>query len=268
MLASQINITPVQCQRFTPVGAAEPMARLVAVLDPAGAPEAVFTGQTGQGYLSAISNLMMSQSGFARGALRALHRLSILIHDPDLIEPRAVRMHNLTGRAVLQALDRDDIAALVQIAADALLEGWPEIDRDPALVETLRANTATLTALQADALWNEETGAHPILFRSGRSLEKVGLVTQAIAYYTALNEQATQRMGPDHIATIASSSNLASAYVSAGDFGQAIPVHEQTPGMWVGPSRSTSRPSPTGSGCSAPTTPTPSPPATTWPWRT
>jgi tetratricopeptide (TPR) repeat protein len=214
--------------QLTPAGAAEPMARLVAVLDPAGAPEAVFTGQTTRGYLAAMIESDDVSVSLARGALRALHRLSLLTHDPDPTEPRAVRMHHLTGRAVLQTLNTADTAALVQIAADALLEGWPEIDRDPALVETLRANTATLAALRADALWNKESGAHPILFRSGRSLEKVGLVSQAIAYYTTIHDQATQRMGPDHIATIASSSSLASAYSSAGDFGRAIPLHQQT----------------------------------------
>ena len=88
--------------QLTPAGTAEPMARLVAVLDPAGAPEAVFTGQTAQGYLAAMIESDDVSVSLARGALRALHRLSLLTHDPDPTEPRAVRMHNLTGRAVLQ----------------------------------------------------------------------------------------------------------------------------------------------------------------------
>ena len=92
-------------------------------------------------------------------------------------------------------------------------------------------------------------------------------------------------LGADHPDTLTSRNNLAGAYQSAGDLDRAIPLYEQTladrqrvlgadhpdtltsrnnlayayqaAGTWAGPSRCTSRPSPTGGGCSAPTTPTP-----------
>ena len=91
-------------------------------------------------------------------------------------------------------------------------------------------------------------------------------------------------LGQDHPATLTSRNNLAHAYQAAGDVDRAIWMFEQIltscagctvrttatrwppattsptptrrPGMWTGPSRCTSRPSPAPSGCSARPTPT------------
>jgi hypothetical protein len=170
--------------QLTPVGLAQPMAYLISVLDPTGVPEAVCSGHMARAYLAAMIEREEIPVASARGALRALHRLSLISHDPNPTEPRAVRMHNLTGRAVLQIVDADLVAILVRIAAAALVESWPNIAHHPALVEALRANASALSALRADVLWDhQEAGAHPILFRSGNSLREIGLVTQAIAYY-------------------------------------------------------------------------------------
>ena len=164
----------------------------------------------------------------ARRALRVLDRLSLLTHDPDRRKPRAVRMHNLTGRAIVQALDDDDLAALVQVGAAALIEVWPAADRDPVLADTLRANTEALRRAESDALWDAIDGGRSVLFRSGQSLQDAGLVARAIGYWADLAEQAASRLGPDHPDTLASRHNLASAYRSAGDLGRAIPLFEQT----------------------------------------
>jgi tetratricopeptide (TPR) repeat protein len=214
--------------RFTPVGLAAPLAHLVAVLDPAGAPEAVYTSQAARDYLAGMVEQDEVPAASARRALRALHRLSLVTHDPDPTEPRAVRMHNLTGRAVLQTLEDERVGYLVQIAAQALVESWPEYERDPMLAETLRANTTALNALHTDALWDQLTGAYLVLFRAGQSLQEVGLVSHAIAHYRRLCDQAEQRLGPDHPDTLTSRNNLAYAYESAGDLGRAIPLFEQT----------------------------------------
>jgi tetratricopeptide (TPR) repeat protein len=213
--------------QLTPVGLAKPMAYLVAVLDPTGAPEAVYTSQTTRSYLAAMTEQEEVAAASARGALRALHRLSLITHNPNPTEARAVRMHNLTERAVLKTVDAEEVAGLVRVAADALVESWPDIESRPPLAEALRANTAALSAVHGDALLDRETGGHPVLLRSGRSLAEVGLVTQAIAYYSGLCDQAERVLGPDHHDTLICRDNLALAYRSAGDLRRAIPLLEQ-----------------------------------------
>ncbi|WP_344243861.1 tetratricopeptide repeat protein, partial [Microlunatus panaciterrae] len=214
-----------------PVGLARPLAWLVAVCDPAGAPEAVFTSETSRRFLvgrTGAGEEDLIAAPAARKAVRALDRLSLLNHDPKQGNPRAVRMHNITGRAILQTLSSDEIAEVVLVGADALLDVWPVIENNPVLSESLRANTAVLLSINADALWDNTSGAHPVLFRSGRSLSDAGLTASAAAYWDHMLMEALGRCGPDHPDTLASRNNLAYAYRSAGDLGRAIPLYEQT----------------------------------------
>lgn len=131
------------------------MAWLVAALDPAGVPENVLTSRAARGYLAGVTEeageLPLKKT---RGALRALHRLSLVAHDPDARNPRGVRMHNLTGRAIQQTLT-EDLGRLVLVAANALLSSWPDVDRNAPLSEALRANTVKLSEINAAALWEE-----------------------------------------------------------------------------------------------------------------
>lgn len=47
-------------------------------------------------------------------------------------------MYGLTGRGVLQTAAPEDVAGLVRVAADSLLESWPDIESSPLLAEALR----------------------------------------------------------------------------------------------------------------------------------
>jgi tetratricopeptide (TPR) repeat protein len=226
-VASTWGLAIDAANQLTPKGLAEPMAYLVAVLDPAGAPESIYTSQAARSYLAAMVEQDEVSLGSARGALRALHRLSVITHAANPSEPRGVRMHSLTGRAVLQTVDGEKAAGLVRVAADALVECWPDIESNAALTEALRANTATLSALRRAALWYQGTGAHRVLFRSGRSLAEIGLVRQAIAYFSELRDEAERLLGLDHPDTLTSRNNLALAYRSAGDLDRAIPLFVQ-----------------------------------------
>jgi tetratricopeptide (TPR) repeat protein len=214
--------------RLNPAGLARPMAELIAVLDPAGAPEGVCTSQVVREHLARVTGEDAVSVTAPRSALRALHRLSVITHDPDPASTRGVGMHNLTGRAVLQSLEAEDISALVRVAADALVESWPEVESSAVSAEALRANAAMLDAVNGDALWAQETGGHPVLFRSGLSLLEVGLANQASTYFDELSQHAERVLGPDHPHTLASRHNLAYAYREAGDLGRAIPLYKQT----------------------------------------
>jgi tetratricopeptide (TPR) repeat protein len=71
-----------------------------------------------------------------------------------------------------------------------------------------------------DALW--QPGAHPLLFRLGRSLEDGGLNDSALTYWQSMVATATRRLGPLHADSLAAKERLAMAYESAGRFGDAI----------------------------------------------
>ena len=85
-----------------------------------------------------------------------------------------------------------------------------------------------MSKLRVDALLYRERGAHPVLFRSGRSLVGIGLVWEAIAYFSELCDQTDRVLGSDHADTLASRNYLAGAYEAAGDVGRAILLFEQT----------------------------------------
>jgi tetratricopeptide (TPR) repeat protein len=226
-VATTWDLAVQAADRLEPVGLARAMAQLVAVFDPAGAPEAVLVSNAACARLAHTSGAGLVRPEAARRALRNLDRLSLVNHDPDPTQASAVRMHNLTGRAIVGTVDDSERATLVRAAADALMEVWPEIENNPTLSRVLRANAEALTRTDADALWDQNSGGHMVLFQVGRSLEEAGLVVPSIDYYTVLAAEALARLGADHSDTLRLRRNLAFAYYSAGDLGRAIPLSEQ-----------------------------------------
>ena len=108
---------------------------MAAVLDPNGIPEAVLTGSTSCGYLgrhhggsgAATVSEAPAEAVDARRALRNLHRLSLVTHDPNDVL-RSVRIHALTQRWAAETLDRNALGGVVRAAADAVLEVWPDVE--------------------------------------------------------------------------------------------------------------------------------------------
>ena len=71
-----------------------------------------------------------------------------------------------------------------------------------------------------DALW--QPGAHPLLFRLGRSLEDNRLGESAMMYWQSMVATSTGRLGPAHADSLAAKERLAVAYEAAGRLGDAI----------------------------------------------
>jgi hypothetical protein len=223
-----------------PPGLAERVLQLAAVLDPNGNPETVFTTPSALTYLTAATTAgsvpatLTTKSGTggivevsaeqARRAMRTLHRLSLLTHDPKA-GGRAVRMHALAQRAALEHLPDAVVAGAVAATADALLQAWPDVERDPDLGQALRANTSVLSGRHPTALW--EPVAHAVLFTAGRSLGKAGQVVAARDYYTNLAATATERLGRDHLQTLTARGSLADWRGRAGDPAGAVAAFEQ-----------------------------------------
>ena len=71
-----------------------------------------------------------------------------------------------------------------------------------------------------DALW--QPGAHPLLFRLGRSMEDGRLGDSSMAHWQYVVAAATRRLGPVHADSLAAKERLAVAYEAAGRLGDAI----------------------------------------------
>lgn len=211
-LAGTWSLAADRADALAPVGAARPVLTVVAVLDPHGVPEAVLTG--------AAVRALVGRDGAndARRALRNLHRLSLVTHDPaDAV--RSVRMHPLAQRSTVDSLDREALSAVVVTAADAVMQVWPEVERDGDLGQVLRACATVL--LSRFGVPAGGRGAHPIVFRFGRSLGEAGLVAHAIAHMQAAVADLSRGLGPDHPDTLTARYELAYWQGEAGDFAGA-----------------------------------------------
>lgn len=194
------------------------MLALVAVLDPNGIPETVLLAPAVAAYLG-VADDPSAGARLARSGIRAAHRFSLLTHTPT--DPtRSVRMHALAQRAALESLHVADLSQLVRVAADALVQVWPEIASDRDLAQVLRTNTTTLNARHPDALW--QPAPHPVLFRAGWNLALVGQMDTAIAYYADLIERLQNKLGPDHPSTLSARHQLVECRARAGDTARAV----------------------------------------------
>jgi tetratricopeptide (TPR) repeat protein len=241
--------------QLVPAGLAWPGLALAAVLDPHGIPGAVLTSPAACGFIAGrASSATGADQNLARTAITNLARAGLVGIDAANAV-RTVRMHRCVQAAVRAYLPPADVDQVLLAAADALVQAWPEpgsgrggpagLDqalRDCAIslcavqgppgIQAAGADIprdAALDAAQAhDALW--QPGAHPLLFRLGRSLEDGGLGDSAMAHWQYLVTAATRRLGPVHTDTLTAKERLAVAYEAAGRFGDAIAMFAGTLG--------------------------------------
>ena len=215
-----------------PRGLARPMLQLAAVLDPNGIPQAVLAGAVACRYLGSHRIPCDGPPGVSPGAqdaeaaLRALHRLSLIDHNPAM-PTTTVRVHQLVQRTTLDGLDAVGRGQLARTAADALLEAWPAIERDTDVAQVLRANAASLQQAAGPALWDHDGGGHPVLLRPVISLGYAGQVAAARDACATLHRTALHHLGPDHPHTLIACGNLAHWRGEAGDAAGAAAAFEQ-----------------------------------------
>ncbi|MEU9085447.1 tetratricopeptide repeat protein [Streptomyces sp. NPDC048357] len=202
------DISLALADTYRPVGLAGPMMELAAVLDANAVPGRILTARAARARLAA---LRASDGGTgdepdevdevdevdAEDALRTLHRLNLLDHDPGAA---TVRIHQLIQRAVREGA-RARLRDLVSTAADAVMEVWPDPERDSMFALALRANAEELIGHGGGVLW--EDGAHPLLFRVGGSRGDSGEVQGAVEHYEKVAADAHARLGADHPDTLA-----------------------------------------------------------------
>ncbi|KIF02951.1 hypothetical protein PL81_26960 [Streptomyces sp. RSD-27] len=203
-VAAAWELSIARADQLRPAGLSRPMLQLAAMLDPNGIPLAVLTSPPALAHLAATRALQepagsIVQEAQAVGALRALHRLSLIDHTPGTPH-QAVRVHQLLQRAVGEPLPAVQRTQLARTAAEALIAAWPDIERDTDLAQALRANSDALQHRSQDSLWQPD--CHVVLFKAGESLGSAGQVNAAVGYFQQLADTAAQRLGADHLATL------------------------------------------------------------------
>ncbi|MFI9244813.1 NB-ARC domain-containing protein [Streptomyces sp. NPDC053086] len=202
-----------------PVGLARPLLQIAAFLDPNGIPETVLTSRRVLDHLTAGTGTDPRPASVsaeqAQQALGALRRLSLVDRTTRDTGHSVVRIHQLIQHAVRDTLTTSQYDRTARTAADALLAVWPDIERDTALAQTLRSNTAALTRYAQRALYRPD--AHGVLYRAGRSLGEAGQVTAARDYFQRFTDTATAYLGADHPDTLTVRGYLARWRGEAGE---------------------------------------------------
>ncbi|PPA38132.1 hypothetical protein BF14_034340 [Streptomyces griseus] len=230
-VAAALLLSLGAAQGCDPIGTAVPALRLAALLDPAGHPQTLWTSESFNHHLDTHHSARPgsaptpTHTSKARAALRLLHRYGLLT-DNIRNGPRAVQIHALTARAVLEITPSPELPAAVSTVADALLEAWPQADFECSeLSAVLRANTDVLNAHGGDLLWVIHGGE--VLYRAGKSFLEAGLYTAAVSHWRRVASDGHRLLGPEHSDTLAAQSNLALSYWRAGRTAEAIALQER-----------------------------------------
>ncbi|WP_333737252.1 NB-ARC domain-containing protein [Streptomyces sp. IBSBF 2806] len=206
-----------------------PLLHLVSMLDPNGIPAAVLCGSpvlahlgrtaAGDRSTSPAETTAVTALDVTRG-LRALHRLSLVDHTPGT-PMHAVRVHQLVQRAVRESLDDATRTVVEEVAADALVEQWPAVEKQGPLVQSLRANSVALLGHCAGALVRDQE-AHPLTRMLGQSLGTGGQFLAAHRHFRGVAEVLHRRLGPHHRTTHLARHEAALWRAETGDRAPAI----------------------------------------------
>ncbi|MEU5771255.1 FxSxx-COOH system tetratricopeptide repeat protein [Streptomyces asoensis] len=224
-MAAAWSLSVEYADQLRPVGLARPMLRLAAFLDPNGIPTSVLTSPPSVAYLAAhranapADDVPPLSPHDAAGAVRALHRLSLL-NAPDPASARGrpsglVRVHQIVQRVTRDDLTPAQYGQTARAAADALISIWPQPERDTVLAQALRACTTALAACAEAPLHRPDV--HPVLSRTGNSLGESGQVSAAVDYFRHLAATTRHHLGPDHPDTLVTRTDLARWQGASGD---------------------------------------------------
>ncbi|MGW5353610.1 tetratricopeptide repeat protein [Streptomyces sp. NPDC004031] len=226
-MAAAWELSVERANALRPRGLARPMLELVSFLAPS-IPMEVLTCQDALEHLAPDDTLTPDD---AVGALRALHRLSLVTAPEPGDEEGYVRVHQIVQRATRDTLSSEPYDETACAAADALVAVWPDIERDTALAQALRACSASLISIAEEGpartacLYEPE--AHSLLFQVGRSLGESGQVATAAAYFASFAAAAVAHLGPDHPDTLSARNNLARWQGHAGDAAGAATAYAE-----------------------------------------
>ena len=209
-----------RAEQLSPGGLAQLCLALAVLLGCHGIPDAVFATRPAAEFITAPGGGPADPQA-VRSALLSLHSTGLLDIDPGAA--RMVRVHPAVQAAVRSAMPDDVRDQAARAAADALLRAWPDDAEQSPLAESLRACEASLERATADTLW--AGGAHPVLFRAGRSLDGARLTGPAVSHWRVVARTSERVLGPAHPDTLVAAVRLASAALAAGQNDDAVALY-------------------------------------------
>lgn len=210
-------ISAEHANQLSPDGSAHSVLALASLLDGRGIPAAVFTAPAAREYLAAGNGDPADQER-ARAAVLTAERVGLLSVDRSSTVTMA-RMSGVVQAAVRAAMPGPALEPTARVAADALVQLWPEDEQPGWLASALRSCTASLTEATGELLW--AGGCHPVLMRAGLSLDRAHLSGPAVAYWSQLSAVSNRILGRGHPDTLTASEQLAGAYLRAGRAAEA-----------------------------------------------
>ena len=169
-----------RANQLSPDGLAQSLLAVAALLDGHGIPGTVLTTPAAAGYLADSGGEARAGRESARAALAVLERVGLLTVAP-VTAPPTVQMSPVLQAALRAAMPEGMLDQVVLVAADALLQTWPEPDMPGWPASGLRSCAAALQQVAGDRLWAD--GCHPVLLRAGDSLDEAGLTGPAVDHW-------------------------------------------------------------------------------------
>jgi tetratricopeptide (TPR) repeat protein len=206
-----------RASQLVPGGSVQAVLALAALLDGHGIPGTVFTAPAAVGYLTGGDAAAGGEP--ARAALAALERVGLLTVAP-VTAPSTVRISPVLQAALRAAMPEAMLDQAARVAADALLQAWPESEPPGWPASGLRSCAAALRQAAGNRLW--AGGCHPVLLRAGDSLDRARLTGPAVDHWSDLVATSDQLLGAGHPYTILALQRLAEAQLAADNADDAV----------------------------------------------
>lgn len=151
------------------------------------------------------------------------------LDDPaSYLEHGTVWIHDIAKRAIL-ASRPEQVLPAATVAAKALLDVWGEVERNPGQNAQLRSCAQSLVDNAPETIWIEaEAKKHvsEFVIRSLNNLAEIGQYALTADRYTELAQEATERFGLTHAASLELRGRAAIWRSRAGDTSLAVQLLE------------------------------------------
>jgi tetratricopeptide (TPR) repeat protein len=232
-----------RADQLAPGGSVQSVLALAALLDGHGIPGTVLTAPAAAAYVAGGGTRAGTEP--VRAALAALERTG-LVTAATVSAPPAVGISPVLQAALRASMPDAMLDHAVRVAADALLQAWPEAEQPGWPASGLRSCATALRQAAGTRLWAD--GCHPLLLRAGDSLDAARLTGPAADYWHDLAATSDKLLGAGHPHTILASQRLAEALLAAGRPDDAVswfqrlldtqsvklgPNHTEVIGAWL-----------------------------------
>ena len=208
-----------RADELAPGRSAQLLLALTALLDGHGIPETILMAPAAGDFLAGGADVPASSES-TRAALAALEQAGLLTVEP-VTAPPTVRISPVLQAALRAAMPEGMRDQAARSAADALLQAWPEREQPGWPASGLQSCAATLRRITGDRLW--DGGCHPVLVRTGDSLDRARLTGPAADHWRDLATTSGRLLGDEHPDTLLAGQRVADAYLAAGRPADAMP---------------------------------------------